>query len=168
MNKTSNYNLLKPSPEDFYNVENMNANMDIIDQELKNTNTTLKNYIDTHINEILPGVIVESGSNANGEYVRWGNGLQVCWRSRLTLPMMTIAQAYATWTFPATFLNTDYSVLITQAWIVSDATGRKPTIGLIQERTTSSCSVRLISKDSDMEDGESWGVHLVAIGRWKE
>lgn len=122
---------------------------------------------DKLVDDVLSGLIVESGSNANGEYVRWGNGLQVCWRSRLTLPMMTIAQAYATWTFPATFLNTDYSVLITQAWIVGDTTGKKPTIALVQDRTTSSCSVRLLSKDSDMEDGDSWGVHLVAVGRWK-
>ena len=31
-------------------------------------------------NDVLACMIVESGSNANGEYVRWGNGFQVCWR----------------------------------------------------------------------------------------
>ncbi len=35
---TSNYNLKKPSPEDFYNVEDQNGNMDIIDQELERLN----------------------------------------------------------------------------------------------------------------------------------
>src|SRR5690606_4660876 len=32
--------------------------------------------------DALAGVrIVEMGSNSNGEYVRWENGLQVCWHS---------------------------------------------------------------------------------------
>lgn len=35
---TNNYNLKKPSSEDFYNVEDQNGNMDIIDQELKRLN----------------------------------------------------------------------------------------------------------------------------------
>src|SRR5690606_25933533 len=33
-----------------------------------------------HIAALLDSRIVEMGSNANGEYVRWENGLQVCWR----------------------------------------------------------------------------------------
>lgn len=35
-NKTTNYNLTKPLPEEFYDVEVQNGNMDIIDAELKN------------------------------------------------------------------------------------------------------------------------------------
>lgn len=34
-NYTSNYNLKKPLPEEFYNIEDHNGNMDIIDEELK-------------------------------------------------------------------------------------------------------------------------------------
>lgn len=35
-NFTPNYNLKKPLPEEFYNIEDHNSNMDIIDAELKN------------------------------------------------------------------------------------------------------------------------------------
>lgn len=35
---TSNYNLKRPSPEDFYNIEDQNGNMDIIDAELNKLN----------------------------------------------------------------------------------------------------------------------------------
>lgn len=35
-NKTTNYNLTKPSAEDFYNIDDHNGNMDIIDAELNN------------------------------------------------------------------------------------------------------------------------------------
>lgn len=32
-----------------------------------------------HTQAILDSRIVEMGSNSNGTYVRWENGLQVCW-----------------------------------------------------------------------------------------
>ena len=38
-NKTSNFNLTKPLPEEFYNIQVHNDNMDIIDRELKNRAT---------------------------------------------------------------------------------------------------------------------------------
>lgn len=34
-NKTTNYGLIKPLPTDFYNIDDHNRNMDIIDSELK-------------------------------------------------------------------------------------------------------------------------------------
>lgn len=34
-NKTKNYNLIKPLPEEIYNIEDHNGNMDIIDEQLK-------------------------------------------------------------------------------------------------------------------------------------
>src|SRR5690606_8098096 len=33
-----------------------------------------------HIAALLDSRIVEMGSNSNGEYARWENGLQLCWR----------------------------------------------------------------------------------------
>ena len=37
--------------------------------------------IDEAVSFVGKGAIVESGSNANGHYVRWENGEQVCWAS---------------------------------------------------------------------------------------
>lgn len=42
--KTTNYNLTKPSSEDFYDVNVQNENMDIIDRELKNRTPSLATY----------------------------------------------------------------------------------------------------------------------------
>ena len=36
MEKTTNYNLIKPSQTDFYNVDVINENADIIDREISN------------------------------------------------------------------------------------------------------------------------------------
>src|SRR5690606_23232753 len=74
----------------------------------------LNNYIGDDIAKIrenfaeLAGSrIVEMGSNSNGTYVRWDNGLQVCWH------VATMARDDDTsqpsrlrydWTFPASFV----------------------------------------------------------------
>ncbi|MHB8064475.1 MAG: hypothetical protein ACYDG2_17895, partial [Ruminiclostridium sp.] len=41
---TNNYNLIKPSQEDFYNIEDQNTNMDIIDAQLKSEEEALANH----------------------------------------------------------------------------------------------------------------------------
>src|SRR5690606_40626140 len=57
-----------------------------------------------HVAALLDSRIVEMGSNSNGYYARWENGLQVCWLPRLTLPTQTSSQARDRWTFPAEFV----------------------------------------------------------------
>jgi hypothetical protein len=47
------------------------------------------------------GAIIERGSNANGEYVRFADGTQIC-----TFIMAADTTGVATWTFPATFAAT--------------------------------------------------------------
>lgn len=70
---TSNYNLKKPSSEDFYNVEDQNGNMDIIDQELKRLNednqnadqkiSSVKSDLSTHLSDYVrqPGYAISTG-----------------------------------------------------------------------------------------------------------
>jgi hypothetical protein len=45
------------------------------------------------------GAVIQRGSNANGEFVRFADGTQICWVNQLT----TSASADTTWTFPAAF-----------------------------------------------------------------
>ncbi len=42
---TANYNLKKPSQEDFYNIEDHNENMDIIDTQIKRIETELEGHV---------------------------------------------------------------------------------------------------------------------------
>lgn len=49
------------------------------------------------------GAIIEKGSNANGEYVRFADGTQIC-----TFTVSTSASAAVTKTLPAAFVNTAY------------------------------------------------------------
>src|SRR5690606_11134998 len=51
--------------------------------------------------------IVEQGSNANGQYIRYDNGIQICWTKRTVNANVASAQGSIfvsgtlTWTFPA-------------------------------------------------------------------
>lgn len=47
------------------------------------------------------GAVVERGSNANGAYVRFADGTQICW-----VGSSFTGVAQVTWTFPASFVST--------------------------------------------------------------
>jgi len=51
-NKTTNYGLTKPLPEEFYDVNVQNGNMDIIDENLKKISEDAKKYTDEKLNDI--------------------------------------------------------------------------------------------------------------------
>ena len=54
------------------------------------------------------GALIERGSNANGSYVRFADGTQICWSADFTLDCTTatgavFSSADQTWTYPAAF-----------------------------------------------------------------
>ena len=58
------------------------------------------------------GGIVDTGSNANGNYVRWAAGFQLCW-TRITLEYSSAKYLKATWTFPKAFKSGTQPLVIT-------------------------------------------------------
>jgi hypothetical protein len=57
------------------------------------------------------GALIERASNANGDYVRWADGTQICVSPTFTADVTTTAgsgfrSATQTWTFPAAFSST--------------------------------------------------------------
>lgn len=99
--------------------------------------------------------VVERGSNANGEYVRFADGTMICFfsvvgsstgNSNFTLPAPFIT---SDWVVSATPLSTNVAPLTTQSWVTSNSGG----------------SVGLITADTRV-----WSTNTascVAIGRWK-
>ncbi|OPE26181.1 phage tail protein, partial [Pseudomonas aeruginosa] len=51
---------------------------------------------------IPSGAIIERGSNANGEYVRFADGTQICWTNTLTFTA-GVSSVGANWSYPASF-----------------------------------------------------------------
>ena len=108
------------------------------------------------------GAVIESGSNANGEYIRCADGTQICWSPTLSFGAVTtvLGGGYrsndATFTFPAAFANTNTIVVSGQ----SSNTGRWMAFQL---SGTTSVIARLLSFTSFA--GSETG-RIMAIGRW--
>jgi hypothetical protein len=52
------------------------------------------------------GAVIERGSNVNGEYIRFADGTQICWKDAI-ISSSVAADTYSevTWTYPALFVN---------------------------------------------------------------
>jgi hypothetical protein len=63
----------------------------------------------SQLDGVPTGAIIERGSNANGEYVRWADGTQICVAASVGAMTCDIASgsiyrsAIAIWTYPASF-----------------------------------------------------------------
>lgn len=120
-------------------------------------------------NDVLAGMIVESGSNANGEYVRWGNGLQICWGSVDIGPINIEYGSNGTlyrsvpgiWNYPSLFsANPSVSGIVMR----KDSSGLAAYIsGDSVMNTTRFLFYGTRSSSSDYD----YIAYLLAIGRWK-
>jgi hypothetical protein len=116
-----------------------------------------------------------TGTNANGRWERFGNGLQICRINAHPCPYLTLSNCHGTWTFPAAFVSTaglavtanpmpadiaDNSSLTTNA----DSLG-PPLIGL---GTTTSVGIRVyrIAGTTNFASDQTVHVSAIAIGRW--
>src|SRR5690606_6096747 len=104
----------------------------------------LENYIGDDIPKIMANFaelagsrIVEMDSNSNGTYVRWENGLQVCFIGAL----VTSTSQDTVWTLPAAFINNQ--------WVFSSGVGATFGSGVqvitFENRTTNSVTLRVLS-----------------------
>ncbi|MCR9274396.1 MULTISPECIES: pyocin knob domain-containing protein [unclassified Mameliella] len=95
------------------------------------------------------GAIVERGSNANGEYVRFADGTQICTH------VFAISANPTTWTFPAAF-----SAGPTMMANAFNAAARTVTIG---SRTSTTVQFNVFDASGS---AASASVAVVAIGHW--
>lgn len=114
--------------------------------------------------------IVERGSNENGEYVRWENGLQVCWFANNPTPNFTARTEGAVsgyvhldeWTYPAAFSANPSVVAIGRGYVGSQAQTSLNTS--ISDVRTTRASIRLWAWNQVNADVT---IFRIAIGRWK-
>lgn len=108
------------------------------------------------------GAIIERGSNANGEYVRFADGTQICMR-RSDEAVTATAQGnlfsgvLATWTFPAVFsevLSVTFTPRATGAW--GGVNNANLTTASAEGRVFSTAALNAVAVS----------ILRVAIGRW--
>ena len=116
--------------------------------------------------EIGRGAIVESGSNSNGHYVRWGNGEQVCWIEEVTFSGITTSDGelfhsdQIVWDYPADFVSEPANSGYIRAGTARAWAG----IGNSANNDTDSMSVVAFRATSTTSDGS---IKLIAWGFWK-
>jgi hypothetical protein len=95
-----------------------------------------------------PGYIVEASRGTTSGYVRYDNGVQVCWA--------TITVGSGTWTYPAAFASAPQ--------VVATAEGTAAHIATITSVSTTAAGVLRSDLSGNAKNGT---VHLYAIGLWK-
>jgi predicted nucleic acid-binding Zn-ribbon protein len=106
--------------------------------------------------EFLNSRIVGEGYNENGWYIRWGNGLQVCWG----VAMVPANTSYSIVTMPAAF-NGGFNITITNVyWYATDIAWS------ISSSTGSTVRVDARTHQNTIPTVDAYG-RFIAIGRWK-
>lgn len=115
--------------------------------------------------------IAESDSNANGRYVKFDDGTQICWKTSLTISY-TDNGAYieGIWNYPASFISqpTAPAPLITKWGSIVDYYGKIS--ALVAASVTNSIIRYILYRTSDapsFTSGHSATISSVTIGRWK-
>jgi hypothetical protein len=99
------------------------------------------------------GAIIESGSNANGEFVKYADGTMIC-----TFTVATSASAAVTKTLPATFVDSVYPAVGAN---MGSTNGSDITVKF-SNRTTTTVGVVMTSNGSLLASSAS----CIAISRW--
>ena len=114
------------------------------------------------------GAIIERGSNANGEFVKFADGTQICWIENLQGNGISAVGNTASdirWDMPIAFASTAYSGSIhhrSQAGLSTTQRG-----GQFEcSGTSSDIRARYFTPSGVSASDISFSIRLVAIGRW--
>lgn len=118
------------------------------------------------VGDVAAGSVIATGSNANGTWVRFADGTQMCWSPTLTSNwvdvqaggMYTGQETY--WTFPMTFVSSTPYV------VHADTTGTNNILWASTGPSRSGSGVGL-KINSPIKWNEGFAMRAVAIGRWK-
>ena len=107
------------------------------------------------LNAVLKAGIT-SGSNANGDYVRFADGTQICWANSNSSILSSLNTSFDEWTFPAAFISTPVVNLTPIAAQMSEA---------MTVAEVSALKTRFNRNDNDVGDNRTL-LQRMAIGRW--
>lgn len=118
----------------------------------------------SQVGGVPTGAIISRGSNANGEYVKYADGTQICWQSRTDTTAISSSgssvffSAPIEWSFPVEFVGTPACNVMARRG--GSITWNSP----VSIPTTTSFSYYHVGAASMASGG--FNVQLFAIGRW--
>lgn len=118
------------------------------------------------------GAAMQRGSNANGQFVRFADGTQIC-TAQLVLNYVGTFGCTRDWTYPAAFIGTGATDIAVSFTVEESAGGFTPSIGELTAGDTNTLGtatgqirVRRISGTTDFAPGDTVTVRVTAVGRW--
>ena len=116
------------------------------------------------------GAVIEQGQNANGSYVRWADGTQICWLDNFTLSANAETVVQEWWTYPAAFAAAPaitFSVgLVNADWVGLARTQVSAWGPIIAPGTTSAKLAIYPVAGTGTVTATVSGTSPMAIGRW--
>lgn len=120
------------------------------------------------------GAIIQRGSNANGEFIRFADGTQICTLVGFVLPFNNTTSCQADWVLPAAFTGTpNVSATIN---VSATATSAAPALDQLlaptwansgTNATVTRISVRRVSGATNFVSGNTVVLNsIMAVGRW--
>ena len=139
--------------------------INFINNQAPALNATNLNQLQTNIENAINSV-VESGSNSNGDYIKFSDGTMICWK-RETVTDQAINNAYGSlyqgtrqYTFPVPFVgNVNAKCTIFQY-------GTSASWGTVSSFTNSVVTLRGFDAFT-RAGGEKCIIGYMAIGKWK-
>ena len=118
------------------------------------------------VGALSAGAVIESGDNANGNYVRFADGTQICW-GKVNYGVVSVSQddsVHTEWIFPAAFIDADVIVVGESTGYASNRFVTSVLSVGAEGAVTGSFSIQNTSWNLT---GTTYYLY-VAIGRWKE
>ncbi|MEO0752460.1 MAG: DUF2793 domain-containing protein [Pseudomonadota bacterium] len=112
---------------------------------------------------------MERGGNANGDYVRYADGMQIV-QETLTLDRLSNTRLTANVTFPAAFASALLSSVGTQIGALNSSNANSQQLSHIRgvSFTTTGCllDLRMIDGLSGLQAGDTCSCRIIAVGFW--
>ena len=122
------------------------------------------------VGALADGAILEQGSNANGEYVRWADGTQICMKRLNGLGPITLALSAGLYSsdninigaWPAVFISPPFC-----AYLSTESVEWQPTWIRNKNAPTATNGSQLNIVCMYSINTTNFSVSAIAIGRWK-
>lgn len=126
----------------------------------------LYNNVSAHLAESASKHITESGSNTNGSYIKFDDGTMICYQKIINIPYIASNTLQVTWTFPASFIDTNISV---SAGFDAPPIGKRSvSFPIVIVNDSSSANLKILNDSATtFISTDSASASPIAIGRWK-
>jgi|SRR5699024_3415217 len=122
---------------------------------------------ENEITRMLPfGIIVESGENENGSYVKFGNGWMLC-VSVVTLTYTSTVTIDYNWRYPASFIAKPFAFGNSAESSGVSHRGLSPYF-ISDSISNTRVLISRIQGTTDFAEADTRKVNVFAIGKWKE